>query len=147
VFYPAQKPPLWLNEGFAEYVASRTIAIKNGGSFDGKIQGKMDSKSVQQSSPGAASVINVPDLFRRIHYGVPSGDGAPFGATTDDLLGTFYPDSEKCVGVLCDKLPISGLPVFFNALLAGNPPDTAFPQAYGAKCPNTQAFSSLVNGR
>jgi hypothetical protein len=119
-FYPAAKPPLWLNEGFAEYVAALTLSAKSGNPVDKFMSAKADRP------------MNVGDVFRRVRYG-------------GNTVFAFYANSAWCVRTLCEKLPADGFPRFFNAVTAGNSPDVAFRAAYGVKCPGTQAFSTLAN--
>ena len=119
-FYPAAKPPLWLNEGFAEYVAALTLSAKNRDAVDKYMSSK------------AHHPMNVADVFHRARYG---GDSA----------FSFYADSAWCVRTLCEKLPADGFPKFFNSVTAGNSPDVAFRVAYGVKCPGAEAFATVAN--
>jgi hypothetical protein len=156
IFYPGRKPPLWLNEGFAEYVAARTVSIKGGPTME-KASPSKNQQAAAQRAAASSGDINVADLFRRIRYEATASEPAApngvrvvmigGGGNTQGTLGTFYPDSERCVVALCEKLPIDGFPKFFNAIVAGNSPDIAFPIAYGPKCPSVDAFSKLVNGK
>lgn len=135
-FYPGARPPLWLNEGIAEYIAARTIAAKRGHAVD------------KYMSTLADRPMNVDEVFRRIRYGLAEPGRAPYGggrAPGVDPVLAFYANAAWCVRVLAEKLPPEGLPKFFNALSAGNTPDAAFAFAYGPKCPDTKAFTALVN--
>lgn len=119
-FYPGAKPPLWLNEGFAEYVAALTLSAKSGNPVDKYMSSKADRP------------MNLADVFRRVGYG-------------GNSVFAFYANSAWCVRTLCEKLPADGFPRFFNSVTAGNPPDVAFRVAYGVKCPGTQSFATLAN--
>ncbi len=126
-FYPGLKPPLWFNEGLAEYIAARTIAIKRGHQIE-KYFGKADRP------------MNLERVLTREHYGTTPQ------ALQNAPIAPFYANSERCLRVLCEKLPPEGFPIFVNGLIAGNSPDGALSGAYGAKCPDVAAFEKLVNG-
>lgn len=119
-FYPGAKPPLWLNEGFAEYVAALTLSAKSGNPVDKYMSSKADRP------------MNVGDVFHRVRYG-------------GNSVFSFYANSAWCVRTLCEKLPADGFPRFFNAVTAGNSSDVAFRVSYGVKCPGTPAFAALAN--
>ena len=138
-FYPAAKPPLWLNEGFAEYIAARTIALKRGHSVDKYISTKLERP------------MKLVQVLQRIRYGVPQGSssvGGPvrfIGQGEEYPVLTFYANAAWCARALAEKLPPEGLPKFFNAISAGNSPNASLRFAYGEKCPSTAAFAKIVD--
>jgi hypothetical protein len=127
-FYPGAKPPLWLNEGFAEYIAARVMALKRAYSVDKYMSAKVDRP------------MKLDPVFRRIRYGV-----APLRGPEEYPVAAFYANAAWCVRTVAEKLPPEGLPRFFNALCAGNSPDAALRFAYGTKCPDSAALADLVN--
>lgn len=122
-FYPGRKLPLWMNEGFADYVAARTLATKRGQAITAYL-----------SHDGDAN-MDVGKVFDRIKYGERS---AP------DRIVAFYGNSERCVRALTEKLPLEAFPKFFNALAAGNEPSAAFASAYGKQCDGVEAFKKVA---
>lgn len=121
-FYPGRKLPLWLNEGFADYVASRTLATKSGASIGSYMRDDADGK------------VDVQKVFSRIKY----GNSAP------DRILAFYGNSERCVRTLVEKLPLDSFAKFVNALAAGNEPSAALSFAYGKQCADVAAFQKLL---
>lgn len=123
-FYPGQHLPLWLNEGFADYMGAKSLALRRGH----KIGNYLATK------PGQ---IAINDIFNRIKYG-------------DSMYGNsdvvqFYAQSEKCVRVLLEKLPPGGFPRFANLLFAGNATPVCLRETYGAACADAAKFETLVN--
>lgn len=126
-FYPGRAIPLWLNEGLAEYNAARTVSVKRG-----QPAGKFLSHD-------AEATIDLSKLFDRIKYGNISG---PVAYGQPDPVRVFYADAEKCVRVICEKLPADGFPKLFNALAAGNAAGPSLVHAYGS---DVAAVQALVN--
>jgi hypothetical protein len=125
-FYPGVRPPLWLNEGMAEYIATRTMRTKGGTATPPRNLIKPDAQ------------IDVEKLFTRVRYGE---------ATSPDRLGAFYANSQKAVQVLFEKLPLDGFPRFFNLIVAGNEPGVSFNAAYGKQCDGVVAFRTILNAQ
>lgn len=123
-FYPGRKLPLWLNEGFADYVASRTLATKRGHSIGSYLRTEADAK------------MDIAKVFDRVKY----GDSAA------DRKLAFYGNSERCVRALVEQLPLDAFPKFVNALAAGNEPSAALLYVYGKQCEDVAAFRKLVGG-
>ena len=122
-FYPGRKLPLWMNEGFADYVAARTLATKRGQAISTYLSHNGDGN------------MDVEKVFDRIKYGERS---AP------DRIVAFYGNSERCVRTVAEKLPLEAFPKFFNALAAGNEPSAAFSCAYGKQCDGVAAFKKVA---
>ena len=131
-FYPASKPPLWMNEGLAEYIANRTMRTK-GVAFPGKTRDEAQARML--GKPDAD--MDIAQLFIRVRYG---------NGTSPDRLAAFYANSQKCVQVLFEKLPVEGFAKFFNTLSAGNQPEVALAATFGKQCDSVAAFKRIVNG-
>jgi hypothetical protein len=127
-FYPGRQWPLWMNEGFAEYMAAKSMATKLG-------------RPIQRYfSTTADRPMNVAGVFTRAGYGTAGN------VLTDEAgLRAFYPNSEKCLRALGEKLPAAALPRFLNLVVAGNPVEVSLKEAYGAACPNLATFKQLVD--
>ena len=125
-FYPGVRPPLWLNEGMAEYIATRTMRTKAVSATPPRTFAKPDAQ------------IDVAQLFARLHYGE---------ATSPDRIGAFYANSQKAVQVLFEKLPLDGFPRFFNLIVAGNEPGISLSSAYGKQCDGVAAFRTILNAQ
>jgi len=141
-FYGARRPPLWLNEGLAEYMAVRTMRAK-GVLTASTAQGEKRAGALARTSEDLARFVGKPDpamdverVFDRVRYG---------SRTSPDRMAAFYANSQKCLQVLFEKLPVEDFSKFFNTLLAGNRPDVALAAAYGAQCDSVAAFQRIVN--
>ncbi|MHA3771685.1 hypothetical protein ACXR0O_09120 [Verrucomicrobiota bacterium sgz303538] len=139
-YYAGRRWPLWLNEGFAEYMASKALAVKR-------------SHQVQRYlSTEAESSIDIAQVINRLIYGVrsgtiPVGGIIPIGGTipADSPLRKFYPNSEKMVRVLQEKLPAAAFPKFVNLLVAGNAFEVSLRETYGKSCSDVTTFKGLVD--
>ena len=131
-FYPGCKPPLWMNEGLAEYIALRTMRAK--GVFP-TAKTREDAQTRLLGKPDPE--MDIERLFTRLRYG---------SETSPDRLAAFYANSQKCVQVLFEKLPVEGFSKFFNTLCAGNQPDVALATAFGKQCDGVAIFKRLVTG-
>jgi hypothetical protein len=119
--YPGRKWPLWLNEGFAEYMSARSLALRRGHHLE------------RYLATDVLTPIRTQDLFDRIRYGAPGGN----------MVHQFYGQSERCVRTLIEKLPAQNFPHFVNLALAGNAMPICLEQAYG---PAGTKFDAYVNG-
>jgi hypothetical protein len=142
-FYGARRLPLWLNEGLAEYMALRTMRAK-GVLTASASPSEKKAGALSRTSEDLARFVGKPDptmdverLFNRVRYG---------SRTSPDRMAAFYANSQKCLHVLFEKLPVEGFPTFFNTILAGNRPDVALAAAYGKQCDSVAAFQRIVNG-
>ncbi len=133
-FYPGRKWPLWLNEGFAEYMGAKSLAVRRHDPVS-KYMG-INLEPIQ-----VASVIN------RVRYGTaPGAHLMPSGMVASDPGPVpFYAQSERCVSVLLERLPPEAFPRFANLVLAGNSVAVSLREAYGQRCPDLDTFQSLVN--
>jgi len=112
--------PLWLNEGFAEYAASRGYAAF------WRARGYKANPRSQAVNP--AQWIAVTSLTSMVSY------------PSDELqVVTFYNESERLVRFLAatDK---AGFLTFFEALAQGNHFDTALNKGFSGKFFNTEAL-------
>jgi hypothetical protein len=130
-FYPTRRWPLWLNEGFAEATAIRSLALRRGHKID------------RYLPAGGGAEINVQKVVDRIRYGAVPGTGGMIAGP--DGLSTFYPDSERCVRTLLEKLPAGLFPKFANRIFAGNGVAASLKDVYGDACPTPEMFALLVN--
>ncbi len=134
-FYPGRKWPLWLNEGFAEYMGAKSIAVSR------------NQPVAKYLSKNGAGPIEAGELFYRVRYGPPpSVRSLPNGT----LLGDpgplrFYAQSERCISVLLEKLPARAFPPFANLVLAGNSLPVSLGTAYGERFFEPAAFQELLN--
>ncbi len=134
-YYPTRKPPLWMNEGLAEYIALRTMRSK--GVASPKAGAAHRDEMMAQLTGKPDAVMDVTRVFTRVRYG---------SNTSPDRLAAFYANSQKCVQTLFEKLPVEGFAKFFNTLTAGNQPDVALAAAFGKQCDSVDSFTRLVNG-
>jgi hypothetical protein len=142
-YYGALRPPLWLNEGLAEYIALRTMRSK-GLLTASNSQGEKKAGTMVKSPLEVARLVGTPDaamdvpsVFNRVRYG---------GGTSPERLRAFYANSQKCLQTLFERLPAEGFANFFNMVLAGNSADSALGAVYGKQCENVAAFQRIVNG-
>jgi Sel1 repeat len=142
-FYGGRRLPLWLNEGLAEYMALRTMRAK--GVLTASAPTEKKSGVLSKTGEDLARFVGKPDpamdvarLFDRVRYG---------SRTTPDRMAAFYANSQKCLRVLFEKLPVEGFSTFFNTILAGNRPDVALSVAYGKQCDSVAAFQQIVNAK
>lgn len=122
-FYPGHQWPLWLNEGFAEYMSAKSLALRRGHRPERYLAAKVATPLVTR-------------VFDRLTYGV-SLPGMGGGD-----VGEFYGQAEKCVRVLLEKMPPQSFTKFANLAMAGNPMPTCLAEAYGS---DTTKFQALVN--
>lgn len=115
--YPGRHWPLWLNEGFAEYMGGASIAARKG----------QYVKAYQQNLQIAE--IGIDQLFEMQAY--PENEKA---------VGAFYQSSEKFVRFLMNELPKDRFPKFVEAVIAGKAPDAAFVGIYGDKFKDFETF-------
>ncbi|MGI8432855.1 MAG: hypothetical protein ACR2MW_11275 [Chthoniobacterales bacterium] len=101
--------PVWLNEGFAEYMADASLAARH----------SRQPQSTQRKLHYAK--MTVADLFATQRY---PGEL--------DAIWPLYETSEKFVRYLYNKYPHELFPKFVDRLLAGEPATTALAEIYGA---------------
>jgi hypothetical protein len=125
-FYAGRKWPLWLNEGFADYMAAKTLSLRRGHKMERYLSTR-------------AGRVEVNAVFNRIRYG-----DTTTAAGTSEVVA-FYGRSEKCVRTLLEKLPPGGFPKFANLVFAGNALPICLREAYLDACPDLAKFETLVN--
>ncbi len=123
-FYNGRHWPLWLNEGFAEYMGSKSLALRSKTSI---------SRYLNKSTPG---IVSFDQVYNRVRYGTPGVDPA---------APVFYGAAERCVSVLLEKLPPASFPRFVNLAAAGNNTAASLEGCYHDKCPTPAAFQSLLD--
>ncbi len=128
-YYPGRRWPLWLGEGFAEYMAAKAMAVKRTHQVQRYLSDKADKS------------IDITSVVNRLTYGGVSA-GSPTGLAS---LGNFYPNSEKLVRVFQEKLPATEFPRFVNLLVAGNSFEASLRAAYGKSCPDVTSLKRLVD--
>jgi hypothetical protein len=128
-FYPGRRWPLWLNEGFAEYMGARSVALRR------------DHQVARYLDPQPAGQTDVTRIFDRVRYGNPG----PAQAVGMSDISQFYATSEKCVRVLLEQLPPEKFPAFANLAFAGDCIPACLGAAYGSACPDSAKFQALVN--
>lgn len=114
-YYTGRKWPLWLNEGFAEYIAAKAVAFKRSHRIEKYLR----------KSEGSAELAS---LFNCVDCGVST---------------KFYSVSERAVRTLFERLPPTGFPRFANLVAAGNPTEEALKATYGPSV-NFAALMSAV---
>lgn len=105
--------PLWLNEGYAEFAASKSYAAF------WRARGYLARPKAQAVDP--AKFLSLEQLTSAVSY-----------PTQEEVVGTFYSESERLVRFLsgADK---RGFGVFFDALAKGNRFDSALSKGFGSR--------------
>jgi hypothetical protein len=144
-YYPGRRLPLWLNEGLADYSASRAIALKRNqklqkflgaGTIDRDLRPVFARKGYEDA-PKASAPASGPKMVRAFD---PAGQLAEI-----EKLRTFYRTSERCVMALNEHVDSANFPKFVNLLAAGNPTDLALRTAYGNACASPEALAKLLD--
>jgi hypothetical protein len=115
--YPRQRWPLWLNEGFAEYMAGASVAARE----------NQPVRSHQTFLEGAGMPFD--EMLAMQRY--PSDE-----ATVSQL----YQSAEKLVRFLFNKLPPERFPKFAEAMMNGETLDAALTSIYGDKVKDFATF-------
>ncbi len=109
--------PLWLNEGFAEYMGRASVAARH-------------SQSLRRSQDSLQSArLTVAELTSTTAY-----------PTEREKVTRLYESSEKFVRYLCNKFPKELFPRFVERVLAGEPAQSALAATYGAEFNDMTAF-------
>lgn len=115
--YHGKNWPVWLGEGFAEYMGGASIAARK-------------SQPVKRHQPTLqTALIPVDALLKMQEY--PSGQ---------QQVDQFYASSEKLVRFFMNELPSDRFPKFIEAVLAENGFDHALTTIYGDKISSRQTF-------
>lgn len=106
--YPRQRWPLWLNEGFAEYMGTATQAFRKKIYLKG-MQGKLSKADME-----------LDELFALKQY-----------PQEREKVTTLYQTSERVVRFVMTDFPKERFPQFVDVVLAGNSFEDAMLQVYG----------------
>ena len=115
--YPQQHWPVWLNEGFAEYMGAASVAAR-------KTQG---IKSVERNLTKAS--LTLAQLTAMTDY-----------PTETEEIHQLYQTSEKLVRFLMTEYPKDLLPKFVEAILGGATFETAITQTYAKQVKDYAEF-------
>ena len=115
--FPGKRWPLWLNEGFAEYMGGASIAARKGQSA--------------KRHQGNLTMAEMPLPVLEALEGYPSNEAA---------IGQLYQTSEKFVRFLMSELPKDRIVKFIDAVLGGKKMQEAVLEVYGDKFRNWDAF-------
>ena len=115
--YGNRRWPLWLNEGFAEYMGGASVAARNSRS----------ARSNQRKLQFAE--MTVAELFATQRY-----PEAPLE------VARLYDTSAKFVRYLFNKYPKELFPRFVERVIAGIPPAEALPEIYGKEFSDMAEF-------
>ena len=115
--YQQTRWPLWLNEGFAEYMASAAIAARRGQTL----------KSLQR--PLEYADIPRDTLLALSTY-----------PSEEDAIWAFYQSSERLIRFLLTRLPKEQFTHFVDEIVRGSSFETALLAAYPKQIPNLAKF-------
>ncbi len=133
-FYPGRKWPLWLNEGFAEYMSTKQLELR-------------PREKPDTSTPRPLWHVDVDRVFYRTEYGIGGEKVTLQNGARVDSTALFYAESERCVRALIEKLPPRSFPRFGNLVFAGNSMPICLSETYGAACPDSEKFEAVVNSK
>ena len=115
--YGGRRWPLWLNEGFAEYMGRASVAARH-------------SQSVRRSQAAlGAAELTFAELIATSRY-----------PTDEAHVRRLYETSEKFVRYLCNKHPKELFPRFVERVVEGEPAASALAAVYGAEFHDLAAF-------
>lgn len=106
--YPNASWPIWLNEGFAEYMAGVSVSASQG-MYLGHFQ-----SGLQRGN------LPVEQLTVLTSY-----------PNSQEAVGTLYQSSEKLIRFLMNRFPKDQFPLFVDKITAGSNFQTAFKEVYG----------------
>jgi hypothetical protein len=115
--FPGERWPLWLNEGFAEYMGGASVAARKGQSVK-RFQTRLQSAEMPLDRLEALT-------------GYPE---------TEIEVMQLYQTSEKLVRFLMNEFPKERFNDFLKATLAGKPLKETIPQVYSDKVKDWDAF-------
>jgi len=116
--YPSRRWPLWLNEGFAEYIGSASVAARK------------KQRLVRHQSELTHADLPLDTLFAMQAY-----------PKTEEEVQRLYQTSERLVRFLMDELPADRFARFVDAMLTGKPFWEVLPEIYGDKIADKAAFN------
>ncbi|MES2569426.1 MAG: hypothetical protein V4710_05150 [Verrucomicrobiota bacterium] len=115
--FPGERWPLWLNEGFAEYMGGASVAARKGQTI------KRFQKNLQQAEMPLATLESLTEY--------PSDQAR---------IGQLYQTSEKFIRFLMNELPKERIVPFIDAVVAGKGMRGALLQVYGDQFKDWPAF-------
>ncbi len=115
--FPGKRWPLWLGEGFAEYMGGASIAARKGQSA--------------KRHQGNLTMADMPLPVLEALEGYPSSEAA---------IGQLYQTSEKFVRFLMSELPKDRIVKFIDAVIGGKKMREAVLEVYGDKVKDWDAF-------
>lgn len=116
--FPGRRWPLWLSEGFAEYMGGASVAARKGQTVK-RHQSRLHLAEMPLSTLEALTEY-------------PSDENA---------VGQLYQSSEKFVRFLMNELPKERIVTFIEAVLAGKKMQAAVLEVYGDKLKDWDAFT------
>ena len=116
--YPQTRWPLWLSEGFAEYMGGASVGARKG----------ITAKFYQQALRNGD--LSVADLTAMTAYPSKRED-----------VRALYQSAERLVRFLMNELPKERFPIFIDKILEGKPFEPAFMEVYGDKIKTFDSFS------
>lgn len=117
--YPDKRFPLYLSEGFAEYMGSASVARRKNQSI-----GRHQSELFMASMP-------LEELLALSAY-----------PESEERVGQLYQTSEKLVRYMYAKYPPASFPQFIDEVLAGTGFQDAVMKVYGAQLKSYEEFAS-----
>lgn len=115
--YGRKRWPIWLNEGFAEYMGRASVAARH-------------SQSLRRSQDYLpAAQLSFTELISTARY-----------PSDRQQVHQLYESAEKLVRFLWNKYPKELFPQFVDRVIAGEPAQTALPAVYGAEFNDLPAF-------
>jgi len=123
--YPHQRWPIWLNEGFAEYMSTASQAARK------KVWTQGMQKELSQADYPLAELVVMTDY--------------PHKQDDEDAerkeVRRFYQTSQKVVRFLMNSFPKERFPRFIDAILAGAAFESAVLKVYGDQVKDYPAFT------
>ena len=113
-------------------------------------RGPIQPRSSRDGTDSAGDKVRIVDAFspdgKKLSHRVIHGNST-YEEKSDGtkVVETTVANSQKCLQVLFEKLPLKAFPKFFNTLVAGNNPDVSLATAYGKQCDSVASFGRIVN--
>ena len=116
--YPRQRWPLWLNEGFAEYMGSASMAARN------SLYTKGAQGALSKASLPLAKLVAVEEY-----------------PTDRNAVDRLYESSEKVVRFLMNNFPKDRFPRFIDLIVVGDTFENAVMKIYGDRVKDYPSFT------